>query len=52
LPQPLKHGKPDERFPDELPNVPCLINRYVPPFKLTGDPLYGFYQYKLQMNNG
>jgi acid phosphatase len=53
LPQPLKHGKkPDKRFPADLPNAPFLINPYVPPSKLTGDPVHGFYQYKLQMNNG
>jgi len=52
LPQPLNHGSPDKRFPDDLPNAPFLINRYVPLDQLTGDPVHGFYQYKLQMNNG
>ena len=52
LPQPLNHGSPDKRFPDDLPNAPFLINRYVSPDKLTGDPIHGFYQYKLQMNDG
>jgi acid phosphatase len=52
LPQPLKHGRPDKRFPDDLPNAPFLINPYVSADKLTGDPIHGFYQYKLQMNKG
>jgi phospholipase C len=53
LPHPLKHAnKPDKRFPADLPNAPFLIDPYVPPSKLTGDPIHGFYQYKLQMNNG
>jgi len=52
LPQPLNHGSPDKRFPDDLPNAPFLINRYVPLDQLTGDPVHNFYQYKLQMNNG
>ena len=52
LPQPLNHGSPDKRFPDDLSNAPFLINPYVPPDKLTGDPIHGFYQYKLMINNG
>ena len=52
LPQPLRRGEPEKRFPDDLPNAPFLINPYIPPSELTGDPLHGFYQYKLQMNHG
>jgi acid phosphatase len=52
LPQPLKHSRPDRRFPDDLPNAPFTIDPYVPPSKLTGDPVHGFYQYKLEINNG
>ncbi len=52
LPQPLDHGNPDKRFPDDLPNAPFSVNQYAPPGEMVGDPVHGFYQYKLQMNEG
>jgi len=52
LPQPLNNGKPDARFPANLPNGHFLISKYVPDDKNTGDLMHRFYQLQEQMDKG
>lgn len=42
----------DKRFPDDLPNQPFEINRYVAPNEKTGDLIHRFYQHQAQINGG
>jgi phospholipase C len=52
LPQPLNGGRPDTRFPADLPNGPFDASRYVKPDERTGDMIHRFYQQQLQINGG
>lgn len=38
------HNVPDTRFPDDLPNGPFQITKYVPYSAYTGDPVHRFFQ--------
>ena len=43
LPPPLgRDGKPDPRFPADLPNAPFALLRFVQPFDLTNNPGHRF----------
>lgn len=42
----------DKRFPQDLPNRPFLIDRYVPAGEKTGDLVHRFYQQQHQINGG
>jgi phospholipase C len=44
--------EPDARFPEELPNRPFPIEKYVPIRDKTGDLTHRFYQHQLQINGG
>jgi acid phosphatase len=48
----LKPPDVDKRFPSQLPNSPFQINRFVSLDDATGDLTNGFYQEKLQINDG
>lgn len=56
LPRPMDTGKkppaPDLRFPDDLPNAPFDIGRYVPIAEPTQDLVHRFYQQQAQINGG
>jgi phospholipase C len=53
LPQPLdSSGKPDPRFPMELPAVPFDLAKYVPPDQISGDMIHRFYHEQLQIDGG
>jgi len=59
LPQPyttsgigLPPGVPDTRFPDDLPNGPYQISKYVPYAAYTGDPVHRFFQMWQDWDNG
>jgi phospholipase C len=53
LPQPLgRDGKPDPRFPANLPNAPFLLRRYVGPFDETSNPVHRFYHMQRQYGAG
>lgn len=48
----LKPPAPDSRFPNNLPNKPFLMSRYVGLNQTTGDAVHKFYQEQLQINGG
>jgi phospholipase C len=52
LPPVMRHGKPDERFPNDLPNKPFLIDPYVAADEKTGDLVHRYYQQIAQINGG
>src|SRR3989454_8485486 len=53
LPQPLgRDGKPDPRFPADLPNAPFPLLRFVQPFDLTNNPVHRFYHMQRQYGAG
>jgi len=53
LPQPLGHdGKPDLRFPADLPNAPFPMLKYVGPFDETNNPVHRFYHMQRQYQPG
>ena len=59
LPQPwttygigLPQGVPDTRFPDDLPNGPYQISKYVPYAAYTGDPVHRFFQMWQDVDGG
>jgi phospholipase C len=52
LPQPLNHGKPDQRFPADLPVQPFDTAKYVPPDQMTGDLVHRYYQEQMQIDGG
>jgi phospholipase C len=53
LPQPLgRDGKPDPRFPTDLPNAPFPMLRFVQPFDLTNNPVHRFYHMQRQYGAG
>ena len=52
LPPVMKDGKPDARFPANLPNKPFLITRYIAGGDLTEDPIHRFYQLREQVDSG
>src|SRR5215469_3308842 len=52
LPQPLLSGKPDPRFPANLPNAPFNAIQYVTPDQKTGDLVHRFYQEQAQIDGG
>jgi phospholipase C len=52
LPIVMDGKKPDKRFPDNLPNQPFSISKYVPDNDKTGDLTHRFYQLQMQMNDG
>ncbi len=52
LPQPLDNGKPDKRFPANLPVKPFETGLYVPVDQKTGDLSVRFYQEQLQIDGG
>lgn len=52
LPIVMDGKRPDPRFPDNLPNHPFLISKYVPVTSRTGDLVHRFYQLQEQMDDG
>src|SRR5689334_10050664 len=53
LPQPLgRDGKPDPRFPADLPNAPFALLKFVQPFDLTNNPVHRFYHMQRQYGAG
>lgn len=52
LPQPLVKGKPDTRFPANMPVAPFDLSQYVPPNDETGDITHLFYTEQLQIDGG
>ncbi|MBV9232278.1 MAG: acid phosphatase [Chloroflexi bacterium] len=52
LPQPLKSGKPDPRFPANLPVQPFDASGYVSPDLMTGDLIHRYYQEQYQIDGG
>ncbi len=56
LPRPvdttLRPPGPDPRFPDDLPNRPFDIGRYVPPTEKTGDLIHAYYRHQYQIDGG
>jgi phospholipase C len=53
LPTPLgRDGKPDPRFPSDLPNAPFLLQKYVAPFDATNNPIHRFYHMQRQYGAG
>lgn len=59
LPQPyttygigLPPGVPDARFPNDLPNGPYQISKYVPYAAYTGDPVHRFFQMWQDVDGG
>lgn len=52
LPQPLNAGKPDGRFPADLPVKPFDATQYVSPDLMTGDLIHRFYQEQMQIDGG
>lgn len=57
LPRPIgfvvkANGKIDGRFPDDLPNGPFDISRFVRPEDRTGDLIHRFYHEQLQIDGG
>ena len=57
LPSPklIEEGKPtivDERFPQDLPNRPFAIDKYVPADQKIGDLVHRFYQNQAQIHGG
>jgi len=47
-----KPPKPDERFPQNLPNRPFAIDKYVPIDQKTGDLVHRWYQEQSQIDGG
>jgi phospholipase C len=52
LPQPLNKGKPDSRFPANMPVQPFDASKYVAPDLMTGDLVHRFYQEQYQIDGG
>ena len=52
LPQPLDRGKPDPRFPADLPVRPFNAAEFVLPTERTGDLVHRYYQEQLQIDGG
>src|SRR2546425_9944644 len=53
LPAPLgRDGKPDPRFPPDLPNAPFPMLRFVGPFDPTNNPVHRFYHMQRQYGVG
>lgn len=53
LPHPLgRDGKPDARFPADLPNAPFALRRFVGPNDLTNNPVHRFYHMQRQYGVG
>src|SRR5215472_1408643 len=52
LPQPLNGGKPDARFPANLPVKPFDTSQYVSADQRTGDLVHRFYQEQYQIDGG
>ena len=53
LPGPLGHdGKPDPRFPKNLPNAPFPMRGFVGPFDETNNPVHRFYHMQRQYGPG
>lgn len=48
----LPRNQPDMRFPDDLPNGPYRITRYVPYTAPVGDPVHRFFQMWQQFDGG
>lgn len=48
----LPRNEPDARFPDDLPNGPFRITRYVPYSAPIGDPVHRFFQMWQQFDGG
>lgn len=44
--------KLDPRFPEDIPNAPFLIERYVPLDQIAPSPVHRYYQHILQLNGG
>jgi phospholipase C len=53
LPPPLgRDGKPDPRFPADLPNAPFPMLRFVGPMEMTNSPVHRFYHMQRQYGAG
>jgi phospholipase C len=53
LPRPLgRDGKPDSRFPADLPNAPFPMLRFVGPLDPTNNPVHRFYHMQRQYGPG
>jgi phospholipase C len=53
LPPPLgRDGKPDPRFPADLPNAPFAMLRFVGPLDLTNNPIHRYYHMQRQYRPG
>jgi phospholipase C len=52
LPLVMNYQKIDPRFPNNLPNHPFEINRYMAADEKTGDLTHRFYQHQAQINAG
>ena len=53
LPAPLgRDGKPDPRFPADLPNAPFAMLRFVGPLEQTNNPVHRFYHMQRQYAPG
>jgi phospholipase C len=53
LPPPLgRDGKPDPRFPADLPNAPFPMLKFVGPFDETNNPVHRFYHMQRQYGAG
>lgn len=53
LPQPLdRDGKPDPRFPADLPNAPFPMLKFVRADEMTRNPIHRFYQMQRQYGAG
>jgi phospholipase C len=53
LPRPLGHdGKPDTRFPPDLPNAPFPMLHFVGPLDPTNNPVHRFYHMQRQYGPG
>jgi phospholipase C len=53
LPAPLgRDGKPDARFPADLPNAPFAMQKFVAPFDQTNNPVHRFYHMQRQYGAG
>jgi phospholipase C len=53
LPAPLgRDGKPDPRFPSNLPNAPFAMQSFVGPLDLTNNPIHRFYHMQRQYAPG
>ncbi len=52
LPEPLKNGKPDPRFPANMPVQPFDASKYVASDLMTGDLIHRYYQEQYQIDGG